>query len=63
MASAAAAFLAGLDSLQRDRATAPFSPHDLDDTRREWTYLPVEKRPGLPLSALSDPRAAHPQQA
>lgn len=56
MASAAAAFLAGLDAVQRDIATAPFSPHDLDDTRREWTYLPVEGRPGLPLSALSDPQ-------
>jgi hypothetical protein len=56
MTAAAAAFVASLADEQAAVATAPFSPHDLEDTRREWTYLPVETRPGLPLSALSDPQ-------
>jgi len=56
MTVAAVAFLGSLDTGQLAIARVPFAPFDLGDTRREWTYLPVEIRPGLPLSALSDPQ-------
>jgi hypothetical protein len=31
-----------------------FDDFDLESPRREWTYLPVEERPGLPLRDLTD---------
>jgi hypothetical protein len=51
MAAAAAAFVGAMDARQLAVGQGDF---DLDGTRREWTYLPVAARPGLPLSALDD---------
>ena len=56
MAVAAAAFVDSLDAGQLAVARVPFTPFELSDTRREWSYLPAEVRPGLPLSGLSDPQ-------
>jgi hypothetical protein len=53
MSRAAVAFLSALDAEQRTAANPHFGL-DLDGPRREWTYLPVPGRPGLPLRALSD---------
>ncbi len=48
MTQAARAFLASLDSVQSDVATAPFDVPD----HREWTYLPGA-RPGLSMVELN----------
>ena len=53
MGRAAAAFLAAVPVEQRTAANPRFAL-DLHGPRREWTYLPVLDRPGLPLRALSD---------
>ena len=49
MAGAAAAFLAGLTEDQRSLACFAF-----DDGRRDWSFLPLPDRSGLPIGALDD---------
>jgi hypothetical protein len=49
MAGAASAFLAGLTEQQRSLACYAFG-----DDRREWSFLPVPDRSGLPIGALHD---------
>jgi hypothetical protein len=49
MAGAAAAFLAALTAAQRERACSAFG-----DERRDWSFLPVTERAGLPIGALDD---------
>jgi hypothetical protein len=49
MAGTAAAFLAALTAAQRDRACSAFG-----DGRRDWSFLPVLDRDGLPIGALDD---------
>ncbi|HTX27577.1 MAG TPA: DUF3500 domain-containing protein [Streptosporangiaceae bacterium] len=49
MAGAAAAFLAGLTQEQRNLACYAFG-----DDRRDWSYLPMLDRSGLPIGALDD---------
>jgi hypothetical protein len=49
MAKAAAAFVAALTEAQRGRACAAFG-----EQRREWSFLPVPDREGLPIGALDD---------
>jgi Protein of unknown function (DUF3500) len=53
MAAAAAAFLASLTEAQRGRACRAFG-----DERRDWSFLPVPDRDGLPLGALDDGQRA-----
>ena len=49
MTAAASAFLAALTESQRERACSPFG-----DERRDWSFLPVLARSGLPIGALDD---------
>jgi hypothetical protein len=49
MARTAAAFLAALTAAQLDRACSAFG-----DGRRDWSFLPVLDRDGLPIGALDD---------
>ena len=49
MAGAAAAFLAALTAAQRERACFAFG-----DERRDWSFLPVLERSGLPIGSLDD---------
>ena len=49
MAGAASAFLAALGAGQRERACSGFG-----DERRDWSFLPVRDRDGLPIGALGD---------
>jgi Protein of unknown function (DUF3500) len=49
MAAAAAAFLTALTVAQRARACYPFG-----DDRRDWSFLPMLERSGLPIGALDD---------
>jgi Protein of unknown function (DUF3500) len=49
MAAAAAAFLAALTVAQRERACYPFG-----DERRDWSFLPMLERSGLPIGSLDD---------
>jgi hypothetical protein len=49
MTAAAASFLAALTAAQREKACFPF-----DDQRRDWSFLPVLARSGLPIGALDD---------
>jgi hypothetical protein len=51
MAGAAAALLDAVNEGQRSVLQEAFKR---DGVRREWSYLPLEERPGLALSALSD---------
>ena len=51
MAGAASAFLGALTAGQRERACYPFGS---DDARREWSFLPVRERDGLPIGALDE---------
>ena len=52
MAGAASAFLAALGAGQRERACSGFG-----DERRDWSFLPVRDRDGLPIGALGDGQA------
>jgi hypothetical protein len=49
MAAAASAWLAALTEAQRSRACFAFG-----DARRDWSFLPVLERGGLPIGALDD---------
>ncbi len=49
MAKAAAAFVAALTEAQRGLACSSFG-----EQRREWTFLPVRERAGLPIGALDE---------
>jgi hypothetical protein len=49
MAAAAAAFLGALTPAQRSRACLAFG-----EERRDWSFLPVLARDGLPIGALDD---------
>src|SRR5580658_7096086 len=49
MAAAAGAFLAALNETQRSRACFAFG-----EERRDWSFLPVLERDGLPIGALDD---------
>ena len=49
MAKAAAAFVAALTEAQRGLACSAFG-----EQRREWTFLPVRERAGLPIGALDE---------
>jgi Protein of unknown function (DUF3500) len=49
MTEAASAWLAALTEAQRDRACFTFG-----DARRDWSFLPVLERSGLPIGALDD---------
>jgi hypothetical protein len=51
MADAASRFLAALTDAQRDQVTFDFAD---EGTRRDWSFLPVPERKGLPVGALSD---------
>jgi hypothetical protein len=53
MAGAASAFLAGLREEQRSLACFAFG-----DDRRDWSFLPVPDRGGLPIGALDDRQRA-----
>jgi hypothetical protein len=49
MTAAAAAWLAALTEAQREKACLAFG-----DGRREWSFLPVRDRGGLPIGTLDD---------
>ena len=54
MADAARALIGALNAEQRTVLNPGFDGLDPQAPRREWTYLPVLERPGLPLRELSD---------
>jgi hypothetical protein len=51
MADAATRFLAALTGAQRDLAGYDFAD---EERRRDWSFLPVRERNGLPIGALDD---------
>lgn len=51
MAAAATAFLAALTDAQRDTVGFDFTD---EAQRRDWSFLPVRQRDGLPIGALDD---------
>nr|WP_024934768.1 DUF3500 domain-containing protein [Actinomadura madurae] len=51
MAEAAAAFLAALTEVQRDRVGFDFAD---EAQRRDWSFLPARQRDGLPIGALDE---------
>jgi Protein of unknown function (DUF3500) len=51
MTAAASAFLSGLTEAQRDAACFDFGD---DGQRRDWSFLPVPERSGLPIGELDD---------
>jgi hypothetical protein len=54
MAAAARALIGAVDAEQRLVLQTGFDDFDLDSPRRQWSYLPLPDRPGLPIGALSD---------
>lgn len=52
MTAAATAWLAGLDDVQRARATADFEAA----TRTDWHFIPKPIRKGLPLTDMTKPQ-------
>jgi hypothetical protein len=56
MAAAARGLIGAVTGSQRIVLNPEFEAFDPESSRREWTYLPILDRPGLPLRELSDPQ-------
>jgi hypothetical protein len=56
MAAAARGLMGAVTRSQRIVLNPDFEAFDPESSRREWTYLPILDRPGLPLREMSDPQ-------